>query len=71
MINTFMKDWQVKKINEMYTQIDRLTEENSRLKQQAESELHEQIKQLSQDVVEIKQLLTTDKAPAKRVTKKR
>lgn len=55
----------------MYTQIDRLTEENSRLKHQAESELHEQIKQLSQDMAEIKQLLTTDKAPAKRVTKKR
>ena len=55
----------------MYTQIDRLTEENKRLKHQAESELHEQIKLLSQDVAEIKQLLTTDKAPTKRVTKKR
>lgn len=71
MINTFMKDWQVKKINDMYTQIDRLTEENKRLKHQAESELHEQIKLLSQDMTEIKQLLTTDKAPTKRVTKKR
>ena len=66
-----MKDWQIKKVNELYTQIDRLTQKNKLLEQQADSALHEQIKQLSQDVVEIKQLLTTDKAPAKRVTKKR
>ena len=66
-----MKDWEVRKINDMYAQIDRLTEENRRLSQQANSELHEQIKQLSQDVSAIKQLLTTDKAPTKRVAKKR
>lgn len=69
MINNFMKDWEVKKINELYTQLDRLTEENRRLKHQADSELHDQIKQLTQEVAEIKQLLVDD--TPKRVTKKR
>lgn len=64
-----MKDWEVKKINELYTQLDRLTEENRRLKHQADSELHDQIKQLTQEVAEIKQLLVDD--TPKRVTKKR
>ena len=64
-----MEKWQIDKINELYSQMDRLTEENRRLKHQADSELHDQIKQLTQDVAEIKQLLIDD--TPKRVTKKR